>query len=899
MDDTLLLIDGMYLVFSSFYANPSMRTLEGTPTGAVFGFISRTENLIQELKPQRLAVTFDSKEKTFRHELYPEYKGKRLLPPDELIAQLPFIHEYLDSRGIRTLMQPGLEGDDLIALLTRRHADYSRVVIFSADKDLFQLVGKNVFVYHPKEKRLLDPDGVRERYGIGPEQVIDFLSLAGDSSDNIPGVPGIGEKTALKLLAAHGTVERMLAREEEIEPKARAKIDANRELLELSHRLLDLSRLPSHTLDLEVEPFANLITPELIELCQRLSFNTFLKRFAHSPAAGSAEPQKSDISYQLVRTGAELDALRKRIGSEKRLAIDIETTAVDFTKAETVGLSIGFVKEGYYIPLLYPAGTKPAIAVTDADFASIIGPLLADPAVGKTGHNLKFDMLQLRRQGLGLAGVADDTMLMSYLLFPNRRSHQLKELTLEYLKIRQLTYEELVGKGKDQKSLAEVAVEDVGRYCIDDSVLSLRLAEILRPLLEENGLTALYRDIEVPLVEVLADMEYQGVKIDTAFLKNAAHVLKKRISALEKEIHDMAGYEFNLNSSRQLGELLFVKMNLPVAKKTRKTKSFSTDIDVLTELKGYPLVGKIIEYRTLKKLQSTYVDGLLESVDENNRVHTSFNQTVTATGRLSSSNPNLQNIPVGEMGGIHIRRAFVAEPGNHLLAADYSQIELRVMAHFSQDPELIEAFRRNEDIHWHTAELVFGENLLQNPEELRRRAKIINFSIIYGSGAFSLSKELEVPVREAKAFIDGYFEKYRGVKRFMDEIVAAAEKHPQVSTIAGRQRPIPEIQSANRNVKENGNRMAINTVIQGSAADIIKKAMIAIHRRLRGWRSRLIMQVHDELVFECHPSEEKRLCALVQEEMEHAFALRVPLKVSLKKGPDWGDLKPISEGTEQ
>ena len=600
------------------------------------------------------------------------------------------------------------------------------------------------------------------------------------------------------------------------------------------------------------------------------------------------------LATRIVRDAAGLEALAGRIRKEKRLALDVETTGVDFAGAEIVGLSLGFEKEGFYVPFLYPAGSAPAIAVTREDFCRLIGPLLADRKIRKSGHNLKFDELQLKRWGLALAGIGDDSMLMSYLLYPNRRAHQLKELTLEFLKTRQQTYEELTGRGKEQKPLAEVDLQAVGRYCVADAVLAQRLARVLEPALKENGLLALYRDIEIPLLSVLADMEFQGVKVDTAFLKQAAKRLEKETAALESEIHELAGYAFNVNSAQQLGELLFVKMNLPAAKKTAKTRSFSTDIEVLHELRGYPIVAKVIAYRTLRKLHSTYVEGLLGSLDAAGRVHTSFNQTVTATGRLSSSNPNLQNIPVGEMGGVNVRRAFVAEKGRFLLAADYSQIELRVMAHFSQDPELIGAFSRGEDIHRHTAELVFGAKEKEITPELRRRAKIINFSIIYGSGAYSLSKELEVGVREAKEFIDHYFARFRGVKRFMEAVVEQAEKEPVVATLAGRRRQIPEIQSANRTIKENGNRMAINTVIQGSAADIIKKAMVAIGPRLAGMKSRLIMQVHDELVFEAEPAEEKRLCSLVREEMEGAWRLDAPLKVSLKKGPSWGDLQPVA-----
>jgi DNA polymerase-1 len=441
-----------------------------------------------------------------------------------------------------------------------------------------------------------------------------------------------------------------------------------------------------------------------------------------------------------------------------------------------------------------------------------------------------------------------------------------------------------------------VDVEQVGNYCVADSRCSWQLVEKLLPQLHEKQLLDLYREIEMPLAHVLLDMEWHGIGIDRAFLKSADARLRERIAATEKEVQELAGYEFNLNSSQQLAELLFEKMNLPLSKKTRKTKVQSTDIDVLNELKGFPIVEKIIAYRTYKKLHSTYVLGLLENCAENGRVHTSFNQTVTATGRLSSSNPNLQNIPVGEIAGLNLRRAFIAAADRQLLSADYSQIELRVMAHFSGDENLMQAFAENMDIHQHTADLVFGADLFSARGELRRRAKIINFSIIYGSGAYSMAKELGVSFAEAKAFIDRYFEKYSGVRRFMDKVIAAAEKDPEVRTISGRGRPIPEILSSNRTVKENGNRMAINTIIQGSAADIIKIAMIRIHEKLLSMQSRLILQVHDELVFEYPAAEENKLIAVVKMEMENALKLKVPLKISLKKGQNWADMAEIKEG---
>ncbi len=891
MAETILLIDGMYLVYSSFYSHQAMRTIQGEPTGAVFGFISRIESLIQELQPDRLAVAFDAKERNFRRDLYPEYKAKRLKPPEELLQQLPLIREYLEYRGIYFLEKAGLEADDIIALLARRYAaDGSEVLIFSADKDLFQLVAERISVFHPKLKQKLDRDGVKSFFGIYPEQIVDYLSLAGDASDNIPGIPGIGEKTATKLIEKYGSLAALLDDMENLDKKLKDKIENNVQLLEFWKKLLDFNHIPAVESDWQIAPLAIRGDDRLIELYSRLKFNSLLKKI--SPPV-QAPFQDESSSVPVIENSSQLGKLVAKIRKTGRFAWDIETTALEFYKAEIVGLSIALAAGGYYIPFRYPVENAGRFTLTWAEFENDMAGIFRDPRLKKIGHNLKFDMLHLLRHGLTVDGIEHDTMIMSYLLFPNRRFHQLKELSAEFLGVRQTTYAELVGKGKKQIALEAVDVEQVAKYCLADSDLAARLAEKLLPLLREKGLLNLYREIEIPLVEVLLRMEWQGIQVDCDFLKDAAARLQAQISASEREILHMAGYDFNLNSSQQLAELLFQKMNLPLSKKTRKTKAQSTDIDVLNELKGFPIVEKIIAYRTYKKLLSTYVQGLLDCRDEHDRVHTSFNQTVTATGRLSSSNPNLQNIPVGEIAAINMRRAFIAAKDHWLLSADYSQIELRVMAHFSEDENLMKAFAEGLDIHQRTADLVFGADLFSKASELRRRAKIINFSIIYGSGAFSLAKELGVSYAEAKAFIERYFEKYSGVKRFMDQVIAAAEKNPEVRTISGRVRPIPEILSSNRPVKENGNRMAINTIIQGSAADIIKIAMIRIHEHLKTMESKLLLQVHDELVFEYPAAEEKRLVALVTDEMENALALRVPLRISLKRGLNWADMDEI------
>ncbi len=898
MTHPLLLIDGMYLTFSSFYANPQMRTMGGVPTGAVFGFISRVEAMLDELSPGQVVVAFDSREKTFRHQLLPQYKAKRDAPPEELIRQLPLIEEYLQLRNIPLLRQPGVEGDDIIAALTHRQRQAGgEAIIFTADKDLFQLVGPGVRVYHPKEKTLLDERGIHDLYGVRPDRIVDFLALCGDSSDNIAGVPGIGEKSAQKLLDRFASLDSLIAAAVlESKDKLLLKVAQNLESLRLSRRLVDLSPAALPPFTQTVPGFDPAPRQALAPLLERLAFSSLATRLGIETEVDEQEPVRPVGHTLIVRNPDDVAAMQAALRTEPRIGVDVETSDLRPHAARLIGLSMVGESGRFYIPLAGPAADGPFLSLEQAVTAT--APLLGEPAIAKAGHNLKFDLIHLLHKGFTVRGEFDDSMVLGYLLHPNRRNHQLKDMSGEYLKIRQRSYADLTGSGKGSRPLQDVPVAETAEYCADDSQCALKLVQLLAPTLAEKGLQSLYRDVEMPLLGVLADMESLGIRVDKTFLELSRRALTRRIDSLTLEICSLAGFSFNINSSQQLGELLFEKMNLPSGKKTRKTGAYSTDTEVLAELAGVPIVDRIIEYRALKKLLSTYVVALAEELDGDCRVHTSYNQAVAATGRLSSSNPNLQNIPVGEIGGISMRKAFVAAPGLKLLAADYSQVELRVMAHFARDPSLIEAFTNNLDIHRHTADQVFAGRDDLSAMEKRRRAKIVNFSILYGTGAYSLGKELGVSFNEAKELIDRFFSTYAGVRRFIDDTLARAEQEAMVTTFLGRRRDIPEIQSSNRSVRENGQRMAVNTIIQGSAADLIKLAMIRIADRLRGRRSRMLLQVHDELVFEYPADEELFLSELVKREMEQVARLEVPLRVDLKSGVNWGEMSGLVIGAQ-
>jgi DNA polymerase-1 len=887
---TLYLIDGHSLLYRSFYAIQRLSTSTGFPTNAIYGFLTTLRKLLAEAKPGYLAVVFDAPGAKARTEVYKDYKAHRKPMPDDLQKQIPKLKEVLAAFKIPVLEDEAYEADDVLGSLARRAKEEKfRTVIVSTDKDLLQLVGPEVQVLNPVKEVLLDEAKVREFFGAAPSQVVDVLSLWGDPSDNVPGVPGIGEKTAKSLVAEYGSLDALLENLEKIKnPRVRETIKANREALELSRRLVTIES----KLEVDFDP-ARLAVEEpdadaLARLFRELEFGTLLEAY-------SAKPAPAEKRYRAVTEEADLAALVARIRKAKGVSLDTETDNIFPTRARLVGLSFALdPDEAFYLPLRHDYPGAPAQVPVGRAFA-LLRPVLADPKVAKVGQNIKYDAIVLEREGLPLAGIDLDTMVLSYLLEPNWGKHNLDRLGLAYLQETAIPYADVAGRGKNEVTMNLVPVEKVTPYACQDADFALRLARLLWPRVESEKLDGLYCDLERPLIAILAEMETAGVRVDEDALRALSAELGRDLARLEKRIYELGGGEFNINSPQQLAGILFDKLQLRPSKKTRETKRFSTAIEVLEELRGHhPVVEAVVEYRQLSKLKSTYADALASLIDPaTGRIHTSYNQTVAATGRLSSSDPNLQNIPArGEMGR-RFRRAFIPEKGHGFLCADYSQVELRVLAHLSEDPSLIEIFRQGQDIHAETAARVFGEAAALFPDEHRRRAKIINFSMTYGASAFSLARELGTSNREAQDFIDRYQARFPRVKAFLDRTVEEAKSRGYVETMFGRKRQVPELRQADKATQQAGQRIALNTPIQGSAADIMKKAMIDVRREMarRGLASRMILQVHDELVFEVPERERAGMEGLVREAMENVCEFRVPLRVSLGWGPNWAEAK--------
>ncbi len=807
--------------------------------------------------------------------------------PEDLVVQVPKLKEVLGALRIATAEFPKYEADDAIAsLAARAEAKGLRTVVVTTDKDLLQIVDAATSVWNPSKEKMIDPAGVRDFFGVGAGAVVDVLALWGDPTDNIPGVPGIGEKTAKSLIEQFGSVDGLLARLDQVKnPRIRQKIEENRQLLELSRRLVTVCRDLPIELDLDRYVVHEPDERETLRLFGELEFTTLVPEFLR--------PQRpAGRDFRTVVDEAELEALAARIAEAGAVAVDTETTSPAPTRARLVGLSFALVPgEAFYVPVGHDYLGAPA-QIPKARALAILKPVLEDARVLKTGQNIKYDMIVLAREGVRLAGVCRDTMVLSYLLEPNWGKHGLDRIALHYLRETKTPYEEVAGKGKSGLTMDKVAVERAAPYACLDADLALELGELLWDKVRTKKLDRLYEDIERPLIAVLARMEMAGVRVDPAVLKAMSRELEGELGRLEKEIHELAGCVFNINSPRQLAEVLFHKLGLQAGRRTRVTKGFSTSLDVLEELAEiHPLARLVLDYRQMAKLKSTYADALIPLIDpETGRIHTCYNQAVASTGRLSSSEPNLQNIPARGPWGARFRRAFVPEPGHVLLAADYSQVELRVLAHLSGDPTLVGTFRAGRDVHEETARLVFGQAA---GEDARRRAKIINFSIIYGTSAFSLARELGTSTAEAQKFIDRYFAERPKVREYLDRTVEEARERGYSETLFGRQRQVPELRAPDRALQQAGRRIALNNPVQGSAADIIKLAMLRAERALgdRGFRTRMILQVHDELVFEVPREEEQAVGPLVREAMEGAAELAVPLVVNLGFGPNWADAK--------
>lgn len=883
----LYLIDGSSYIYRAYYAIRHLSSPKGFPTNALYGFTQMLLKVIKDKKPGHIAVIFDAGRRTFRTEIYPEYKANRASMPDDLVPQIGPIKDMVRAFNIPALELAGYEADDIIGAIAR---DCERrgleVVVVTGDKDLMQVVTENVTLLDTMKDKTTGVHDVPERFGVGPEKVVDILGLAGDSSDNIPGVPGIGEKTAIKLIQEFGSMDELLARASEVKGKTGERLREFSEQARLSRTLATICcDVP---LDYSFDDFA-LSAPDnrrLAELFREYGFTTLMKEL-------TSEATLTTEHYTAILTEGDFRSLLERLASVPAFALDLETTSLNPLEAEIVGISFSFADhEAFYIPVGHRYLGAPRQLSLDAVLAAL-RPILTDPSRKKIGQNIKYDYQVLRSAGLQMEGIWCDTMLASYLLNPARTSQGLDSLSVEFLDHKMISYNEVAGKGKEQKSFAEVEVDRAVVYSCEDADATWLLHRLFLPRLAECGMERLFFDLEMPLARILAEVELCGVKVDLDLLEKLSDGFSRQLTDLEKDIFALAGIEFNINSPKQMGEVLFERLGLPVGKKTKTKSGWSTNVDELERLaQEHGIARLILSYRSLSKLKSTYTDALPKLVDpKTGRIHTSYNQAVTNTGRLSSSEPNLQNIPVRSDEGRAIRRAFIAEPGCLLLSADYSQIELRVLAHLSSDPVFCDAFAKDEDIHTRTASEIFGIFPEMVTPEMRRQAKTVNFGVIYGQGAFGLAKELGVSNRVAKEFIDNYFSRHAGARAFLDACVSEAEEKGYVTTLLGRRLPIPDIKSSNGNIRAFAQRNAVNYPIQGSAADIIKQAMLRVSERMarEGLKSRLIMQVHDELVFETPESERLAMERLVRHEMEHAVELKVPLRVDINFGHNWSE----------
>jgi DNA polymerase-1 len=933
--ERLFLLDGMalaYRAYFSFIARPLLNS-KGENTSAIYGFVTALMKILDDEKPDHIAVVFDTKEPTFRHRLFAAYKATRQKMPEDMASQMEKLKEVVRAFNTPLLELPGFEADDIIGTLARRaEKEGVMTMMVTGDKDFMQLISPMIKMYKPGKSggdpEIVEEEGVLEKFGVTPDRVIDVLGLIGDKSDNVPGVPGVGEKTAIPLIQKYGSMEAVYEHAEEIPQKGlREKLIANRETAFLSKHLVTIDTAVPLDVDFHSLRATRRDTARLIRMFGDLEFKSLAARLRGSekfddtpatPHAGpspapsaAAEPLPSDIGtdvheYTCVTTAGALDELVGELMRSPLIVFDTETTSRDPLRADLVGISLCTgARRAWYVPVRWEkregsgdglfAGAPgrdvntTAGALTRKTVLAKLAPVFASHDVQKAGQNIKYDMLVLLNNGLEVNGIAFDTMVASYILRADGQ-HNLDALAKEYLNYRMVSYDDLVGKGKLARHITEVPLESVAMYSAEDADMTCRIRELQIPRLREMDLLGLCEKIEFPLIPVLARMECEGIGLDVSCLEEMSKDLDRQIDNLITEIHRQAGGKFNINSTQQLGDILFNTLKLPTVRKTKT--GFSTDVGVLETLRGmHPVIGNLLDYRQLTKLKSTYIDALPSLIHpETGRVHTSFNQTVAATGRLSSSDPNLQNIPIRTEIGRSIRRAFIPRsPDSVLMSADYSQIELRVMAHMSGDESLGAAFRNGEDVHATTAAGVFGVPPDGVTPDMRRKAKEVNFGIMYGIGPFGLARRLEISQTEAREIIQRYFARFPKVKQYINDTIAGARREGYVATLTGRRRYLPDINSRNQNIRGNAERQAINMPIQGTAADMIKIAMIRLDRSLREKKlqSRMLLQVHDELVFEVPRGEEKKMTVLVTEGMQDAMPLSVPIRVDVGTGKNW------------
>lgn len=928
----LFVIDAYAMIYRSYYAflrNPMFNTA-GLNTATIFAFTLALDEIIRKEKPSHIVIAFDPGGLNFRHEMYEPYKANRKATPEEIKISVPYIYRLAEALNIPCLVCNGFEADDVIGTISRvAPSEGFQVYMVSPDKDLCQLVNEDVFLFRPgkgkgNDAEVFGIEQVKEKFSIdSPLHVIDLLALWGDSSDNVPGAPGIGEKTAIKLLSEFGTLDNLLNNTDKLKGKVKESLEQNKEQILLSKRLVTIDQHVPIELDFGQFIYQEPDKEKLLLLLNELEFRSLISRFGLSSSASAQVKSKVSVvpssqtslfdnpltintegiteatslyststsidhNYILVDDEVKRNDLAKELVQQTSFCFDTETTGLDPFTDELIGISFSFAShKAFYVP------------VSDAfdivkDELLIFKPIFENENILKFGHNLKFDMQFLRSYGIEVKGALFDTMIAHYLLQPDM-SHKMDNLSRSYLNYSPIPIEELIGnKGPAQRSMRQVALEKLVEYAAEDADITLQLAEPMREQLVASEQTQLFEKVEMPMVRVLCDMEKEGFRLNVDFLNEYAVDLRTDILAIEKQIYELSGYEFNIASPKQLGEILFDRLKIATDTKKTKTQAYSTNEEVLTGLlNAHPIVPLILDYRGLVKLLNTYVEALPKMINQKTgNIHSSFNQTGTVTGRLSSTNPNLQNIPIKDDRGREIRKAFVSTWNNgYIVSADYSQIELRVMAHMSKDKSMIEAFHNKLDIHSATASKIFGVSIDEVTREQRRRAKTANFGIIYGISTFGLSQRLAIPRKEASELIEGYFTNFPRVKEFMDESIVTAREKGYAETLLNRRRFLPDLNSANGTVRNNAERVAINTPIQGSAADIIKLAMINIHQRLltENLRSRMILQVHDELVFNVPEDEKDILMQLVREEMTSALALDVPLEVEIGCGSNWFD----------